>query len=82
VIIDAWAQHPTLQFSRDPIFDSLRRWNREGVPSEELPLELTIRSRDRVDVAVALISAWVGPSNVMISNDQVAGFVKEFPERR
>jgi hypothetical protein len=57
VIIDARAQNPTLQFSGDPIFDSLRRWNREGVPSEELPLELTIRSMDRADVAMSLISA-------------------------
>ena len=25
VIIDAWAQHPTLRHLRDPIFESLRR---------------------------------------------------------
>ena len=28
-----------------------------------------------------LISAWVAPRNVMISNDEVAGFVAEFPDR-
>ena len=28
VIIDAWMQHPTAEFLREPMFDSLRRWAR------------------------------------------------------
>lgn len=37
MVIDAWAQHPTLRFSQDPIFDSLRRWTKAETPTEELP---------------------------------------------
>ena len=33
------------------------------------------------EVAKSLISAWVAPRNVMISNDEVARFVGEYPER-
>ena len=81
MIIDAWAQHPTLRHARDPIFDSLRRWNREEVPTEELPVAATIRAMDAAGVTKALISAWVAPQKVMISNDEVAGFVREYPDR-
>ncbi len=81
MIIDAWAQHPTLRFSQDPIFDSLRRWNREEVPTEELPVEATVKIMDAARVTKSLISAWVAPRNVMISNDEVADFVNEYPDR-
>ena len=81
MIIDAWAQHPTLRHSKDPIFDSLRRWNRQQAPQEELPLSSTIQAMDAAGVSKSLISAWVAPHKVMISNDEVAGFVSEYPER-
>ena len=35
MIIDAWAQHPTLRHLRDPIFDSLRRWTKVESPAAE-----------------------------------------------
>ena len=44
-------------------------------------LEITIDSMDRAGLAKSLISAWVAPRNVMISNDEVAGFVSEYPDR-
>lgn len=81
LIIDAWAQHPTLRHAQDPMFDSLRRWSRSEVPQEELPVSETIRAMDVANVAKSLISAWVGPRGVMISNDEVAEFVGEFPDR-
>ena len=81
LIIDAWAQHPTLKHSQDPIFDSLRRWTRKEAPTEQLPLQKTIESMDEAEVSKSLISAWVGPRNVMISNDEVYSFVQEYPER-
>ena len=28
MIIDAWAQHPTLRHLNHPMFESLRRWTR------------------------------------------------------
>jgi predicted TIM-barrel fold metal-dependent hydrolase len=75
--IDAWAQHPTLRHSQDPIFDSLRRWTKAKPPSEPLPVAATIAAMDEAGVTKSLISAWVAPRAVMISNDEVAGFVAE-----
>lgn len=80
-IIDAWAQHPTLRHSRDEMFASLRRWTRSEAPSEALPVSATLDAMDRGGVSRALISAWYAPRNVMISNDEVAGFVAQAPDR-
>ena len=41
----------------------------------------TIRPMDAAGVAKSLISAWVALRNIMISNDEVAGFVNEYPDR-
>ena len=80
-IVDAWAQHPTLRHITDPMFESLRRWTRSEVPTEELPVAATIAAMDQAGVDQALISAWVAPRNVMISNDEVASFVRQAPDR-
>jgi uncharacterized protein len=77
MIIDAWAQHPTLRQLRDPMFESLRRWTHGAVPTEELPLTATLAAMDQGGVERSLISAWVAPKNVMISNDEVAGFAAQ-----
>ena len=57
MIIDAWAQHPTLRHLSDPIFDSLRRWSKTAIPTEEIPLEVTIAALDQAGVDQSLISA-------------------------
>lgn len=81
MIIDAWAQHPTLRHSQDPIFDSLRRWTKSKAEAAPLPVSATIAAMDQGGVAKSLLSAWVAPRNVMISNDEVAGFVAQAPDR-
>jgi hypothetical protein len=81
MIVDAWAQHPTLRHSQDPIFESLRRWAKTPMPTVELPIEMTLGMMDQGGVDLSLISAWVAPRNVMISNDEVAAFVAEKPDR-
>ena len=81
MIIDAWAQHPTLRHSQDPIFDSLRRWTKAPVPTEPLPVGATLAAMDQGGVAKSLICAWEAPRRSMISNDEVAGFVAAAPER-
>lgn len=81
MIIDAWGQHPTLRHSQDPIFESLRRWTKRTAPTEALPVSETIAAMDKGGVDRMLISAWVAPRNVMISNDEVASFVAEAPTR-
>lgn len=81
MIIDAWAQHPTLRHSQDPVFESLRRWTKAPVPAEPMPLSDTLAAMDAAGVAKSLICAWEAPRRTMISNDEVAGFVAEAPDR-
>lgn len=81
MIIDAWAQHPTLRHIQDPIFVSLNRWNKTSPPSEAPTLATTIAAMDAGGVDKSLICAWKAPGRDMISNDEVAGFVSTFPER-
>jgi hypothetical protein len=91
MIIDAWAQHPTRRFLAEPMFDSLRRWTRGGASSgagaqatlepADWPLSLTLASMDAAGVTRSLLSAWHGPRGALISNDEVAGFVRDAPDR-
>ncbi len=86
-VIDVWMQHPTPRFIQHDMFDSLRRWTRaqptEGMQATEqqLPLEPTIAAMDAAGVERGLIAAWYGPEGPMITNDEVAGFVAQYPER-
>ncbi len=86
-IIDVWMQHPTARFIQHDMFDSLRRWTR-AQPTEamqttvdDIPLALTIAAMDAAGVERGLIAAWYGPEGPMITNDEVAAFVAQYPER-
>ncbi len=81
MIIDAWGQHPTLRHTNDPMFDSLRRWTKRAPATTAPPVAETVALMDQGGVGQMLISAWVAPRNVMISNEEVAGFVAEAPTR-
>lgn len=81
MVIDAWGQHPTLRHARHPMFESLRRWTRQSAPTAQLPLAATLEAMDRGRVDRMLISAWYGPNDVLISNDEVAEFVSQSDER-
>lgn len=81
MIIDAWAQHPTVRFFQDPIFEPLLRWTKREAPTEAVPVDVTVGAMDAAHVRRALISAWVAPGKVMISNEEVHGFVAEYPDR-
>ncbi len=80
-IIDAWMQHPTREFLRQPMFDSLRRWAHGNLAAGEIPLEATIAAMDEAGVRIGMISAWWGPHGPLITNDEVAGFVASYPDR-
>jgi predicted TIM-barrel fold metal-dependent hydrolase len=86
VIVDAWLQHPTERFLAHDMFDSLRRWGalpeQDGRPAGELPLAATIAAMDAGGVDFGLLTAWHAPrEGALISNDEVAGWVAEQPER-
>lgn len=81
MIIDAWAQHPTLRLQHEPMLATLNRWTRQAPPAEPLPVAATVAAMDQGGVAKSLISAWVAPRNVMVSNDEVAQFVAQAPDR-
>ena len=81
MIVDAWIQHPTPSFLGHEIFRTLLRWTRaESIP-EQLPIELTVGALDAAGVDKALLSAWYGPQGPMLSNEEVARWVAQFPER-
>lgn len=80
--IDAWMQHPTVRFSEHEMFDSLRRWTGQQALTQELPIATTLAAMDHAGVDFALLSAWHAPrEGALISNDEVAGWVSEHPDR-
>ncbi|MEL6891807.1 MAG: amidohydrolase family protein [Actinomycetota bacterium] len=74
-------QHPTLRHSQHEMFESLRRWMGMEMPTEALPLELTIAMMDEGGVSIGLTAAWYGPAGDLISNEEVAGYLAEQPDR-
>ncbi len=74
-IVDAWIQHPTSLFMRQPMFESVLRWMRLETVPDSVPLDLTIAALDAAQVEVAITTAWYAPSGAIISNDEVAAQV-------
>jgi predicted TIM-barrel fold metal-dependent hydrolase len=73
-------QHPTRRFLQQPFFASLLRWTRrEEIP--EVPLGVTLDAMKEADVGLGLVAAWWAPQGDLISNDEVASFVAEAPDR-
>ncbi|HPX37135.1 MAG TPA: amidohydrolase family protein [Mycobacterium sp.] len=82
MIIDAWVQHPTRPFLESDMFASLLRWTGGQIPEGDLPIGMTIDSMDAAGVDFALLTAWRGPHGQdLISNDQVAEWVRRHPGR-
>lgn len=83
MIVDAWVQHPTGSFLRDPMFASLLRWRGMDVSQlpDELPVEFLLGALDAAKIDRALVSAWWGPSGPMLSNEHVARVVAAAPDR-
>ena len=81
MIVDAWIQHPTPRFLASDMFDSLRRWTGQELPSEPVPIDATLAALDAGGVELALLSAWHGPQGALIGNDEVAGWVAAHPGR-
>jgi predicted TIM-barrel fold metal-dependent hydrolase len=80
-IIDAWMQHPSSGFSQHPMFESLRRWTRGDSMTSDMDYQATIQAMDEGGIRIGLACAWWGPQGPMITNDEVADFVKTYPDR-
>jgi uncharacterized protein len=81
VTVDVWMQHPTQRFLRQDAFESLRRWTGQQIPQEEIPIDATLSAMDAAGISFGLLSAWHGPQGPLISNEEVAGWVGEHPDR-
>jgi predicted TIM-barrel fold metal-dependent hydrolase len=80
--IDVWMQHPTVRFLSQDMFESLREWTGRLAPTEPPPIELTVEAMDSADIQMGTLSAWSAPGQgPLISNDEVAGWVQQHPER-
>jgi uncharacterized protein len=76
-------QHPTARLGSEPMFESLRRWvpGTKLAPSVSVPLATTIEAMEIAGVRLGLICAWWGPRGPLIDNDEVATFIREYPDR-
>ena len=81
MIVDVWMQHPTPTFLQHEMFESLRRWLGESMPSGDVPLETTVAAMDEGGVDRAFMCAWYDASGPLISNDEVAKWVAAYPDR-
>jgi hypothetical protein len=66
-----------------PMLDPLRRWSRGAFDASggDVPLAGTIRAMDDAGVRLGLCCAWWGPHGPLLSNDEVAAFVRAYPHR-
>eukprot|EP01060_Flectonema_neradi_P025161 TRINITY_DN3399_c0_g1_i1.p1 TRINITY_DN3399_c0_g1~~TRINITY_DN3399_c0_g1_i1.p1 ORF type:complete len:316 (+),score=52.44 TRINITY_DN3399_c0_g1_i1:69-950(+) len=83
-MVDVWMQHPTEKFLTQPFFASLNRWNRgqnTGAMGQVMQMaynvDTTVKMLDMAKLELGLISAWHGSMGELISNDEVAEFVKK-----
>jgi uncharacterized protein len=82
MVIDVWMQHPTSRFLSQDFLASLRRWTGDSIPDDMPGIDATVAVMDAAGVVFGLLSAWSAPNQEpLISNDEVAGWVSEHPDR-
>ena len=80
-IIDAWAQ-PALKDGIVP--EAIRLFQQSGsahLLGQDLSAEQLVQFMDKAGIDRVMLCAWHRPSRWVISNDTVATFVQQFPER-
>ncbi len=71
-IIDAWMQITTPRLAAEPWMAPLLRWTGQSADALLPDAPATLAAMDEAGVETALISAWTGPTGVLISNDETA----------
>ncbi|MCB0932583.1 MAG: amidohydrolase [Mycobacterium sp.] len=80
--IDVWMQQPTTQLLASDLFAPLVRWTGGAIPEHEPPIAATVEAMDAAGVRLGLLTAWRGPyGQDFISNDEVAQWVRQYPDR-
>lgn len=79
-------QHPTprfLRFLADEMFAPLRQWTGAEVPDQPPDITMTIRAMDAAGVDLGLLSACSAShqKDLLIGNDDVAGWISAHPDR-
>lgn len=80
-VIDVWMQHPTQRFLDQPMFASLKRWNKSGAVNVDIPLEMTVEAMDQANVVKGFLCSWQSPLGPLISNEEVAACIAQYPDR-
>ncbi|HAS41583.1 MAG TPA: amidohydrolase [Microscillaceae bacterium] len=80
-IIDVWMQHPTQRFINHPMFDSLRQWVKLDKVTQDIPAQVTVGALDAAQVDKGLICSWYNAEGALISNEEVAQLVSQYPDR-
>ena len=81
--IDAWAQ-PAIKEMRDHMPEVLPLFKRSGTAqllAEGVTPEAMVASMDRAGVKTVMLAAWHRRERVIVSNDTVAEYVQQFPDR-
>src|SRR5262245_59607962 len=81
--IDAWAQPAHGGYRRD-LPEVARLFEKSGTAhllDQGLSAEATAAEMDRAGVATLILSAWCRPGRWICTNDQVADYVRAFPDR-
>ena len=82
-IIDAWAQPASANaFQKMP--EILRLFEQSGTAhllKEDISPEQLVALMDAAGIQTLMLSAWHGPDGWLITNDQIAEFVRQYPER-
>lgn len=79
--IDVWAQITTDRMVRQPWMETLLRWTGRAGQYAVPTVSSTLAAMDEGGVDISLLSAWHGPSGSLISNEEVAGYIDQAPDR-
>jgi uncharacterized protein len=80
-IVDAWAQPAMAATSLPEIVRLFERSGSAHLLGQDLSPEAMVALMDEAGVARVMLCAWCRPGAWLITNDQVAQFVRAFPER-
>lgn len=80
-IIDVWAQVVTPRMASAEWLQPLLRWTGRSQQEVTPTVDQTLAAMDEADVDISLLSAWLGPTGALITNEELNAQIDEAPER-